>query len=150
MFCEKGIPKLQFGKYHCYKLPHVFDEPKNVIRVTNKIKDILKTLDIENKQLINHALSSGMNSFSAIEVFPRNDRGVRLPMGKGYTVITDHILTNVPLVINKGTRLVADFVSLIDWLEDPNRKYMDKDAVINFIADKMSLEEDENKKKEEK
>jgi len=116
----------------------VFDDPKNVIRITNEIKDILKTLDIENKQLINHALSSGMNSFSAIEVFPRNDRGVRLPMGKGYTVITDHILTNVPLTINKSTRLVADFVSLIDWLEDPNRKYMDKDAVINFIADKIA------------
>ena len=116
----------------------VFDDPKNVIQITNEIKDILKTLDIENKQLINHALSSGMNSFSAIEVFPRNDRGVRLPMGKGYTVITDHILTNVPVTINKGTRLVADFVSLIDWLEDPNRKYMDKDAVINFIADKIA------------
>ena len=116
----------------------VFDNPKNVLKITDKIKAILKTLDIRNEKLINHALSSGMNSFSAIEVFPRNDRGVRLPMGKGYTVITDHILTNVRVPEKKRTRLVADFVSLIDWLEDPNRKHMDKEGVISFIADKLA------------
>ena len=116
----------------------VFDNPKNVLKITDKIKAILKTLDIRNEKLTNHALSSGMNSFSAIEVFPRNDRGVRLPMGKGYTVITDHIITNVPVRVKKRTRLVADFVSLIDWLEDPNRKHMDKEGVISFIADKLA------------
>ncbi len=133
--CFIGLNPLIVNGIH---LIFVFDEPKNVIQVTNEIKDILKNLDIENEQLINDALSSGMNSFCAIEVFPRNDRGVRLPMGQGYTVITDHILANVPHTIKKRTRLVADFISLIDWLEDPNRKYMEKDAVINFIADKIS------------
>ena len=116
----------------------VFDDTKNVVKITNEIKDILKNLDIENQQLINQAISLHMNSFSAIEVFPRNDRGVRLPLGKGYTVITDRILENVPLPEKKGTRLVADCVSFMDWIKDPNKKYMDKDAVINFIADKIA------------
>lgn len=132
--CLIGLNPMNVNGIH---LILVFDNPKNVLQVTNQIKDILKILDIENKQLINHALSSGMNSFSGIEVYPRNDRGVRLPMGKGYAVITDQILKNVPVRINKSTRLVADFVSLIDWLEDPNREYMDKQAIISFINDKI-------------
>ena len=133
--CFIGLnPKIVNGVH----LIIVFDNPKNVVQITDKIKAILKTLDNKNEQLINLALSSGMNSFSGIEVFPRNDRGVRLPMGKGYSVITDQILKNVPIRINKSTRQVADFVSLIDWLEDPNRKHMDKDAIISFIADKIA------------
>ena len=70
-----------------------------------------------------------------IEVYPHPSKGHRLPLCRNRTMLLDKPL---PLITWRG-RKVQDVVSHMKWLRSPDRQFMDKDAVYDFVVQKLDL-----------
>ena len=96
----------------------------------SQIRGILRRLDNENPELTARAKSHGMSTLGELEIYPiRNGNGVRLPLSRGRKVFLDKELKLLPY---KG-KLVQDVVSYIDWLNDPERKYIKTEKILGYL-----------------
>ncbi|QDU50509.1 hypothetical protein [Gimesia panareensis] len=70
-----------------------------------------------------------------VEVYPDTQRGVRLPLARGRTMLLDKPLE---LIINRGKEM-QDVVGYIQWLGDPDRQYMNKDDVYQYVIERLDV-----------
>ncbi|MEW4454530.1 hypothetical protein AB1L30_17775 [Bremerella sp. JC817] len=70
-----------------------------------------------------------------VEVFPARQFGQRLPLARGRIVLLDKPLH---LVWRKG-KLRQDVEGYANWLLNRNRQYMDRDAVLSFVLERLDL-----------
>ncbi len=70
-----------------------------------------------------------------VEVFPARQYAHRLPLARGRIVLLDKPLH---LVWRKG-KLRQDVEGYANWLLNRNRQYMDKDAVLSFVLERLDL-----------
>lgn len=70
-----------------------------------------------------------------VEVFPALQFGQRLPPARGRIVLLDKPLH---FVWRRG-KLRQDVERYMDWLIDRDRQYMDKDAVLSFVLERLDL-----------
>lgn len=68
-----------------------------------------------------------------IEVYPHTNKGCRLPLCSGRTMLLDKPLP----VVSRGKSLAQDVVGYIDWLGDPNRSFMPKEDVLQFVTERL-------------
>lgn len=86
--------------------------------------DTIKALSEEQRQGIR-----------PVEVFPARQFGHRLPLAKGRIVLLDKPLH---LVWRKG-KLRQNVEGYANWLLDRERQYMNKDAVLSFVVERLDL-----------
>ena len=122
---------------------YVFAEPRELAVVHREVRAILKELDDRHPELAAQAKSAGMKSFATLEIYPTqrrvsddqwletpdNGNGVRLPLCRDREMLLDKPL---PLVIHRN-RQVQDVVGYIRWLDDPNREYMPKERILDYL-----------------
>lgn len=71
-----------------------------------------------------------------VEVFPVTFKGHRLPLCRGRTMLLDKPL---PLINWRG-RPVQDVVFYMKWLRSADPHFMDKDAVYDFVVQRLDVE----------
>lgn len=94
----------------------------------------LARLDEKHPGLDFTTIRGGERVFN-IEVYPNTSTGHRLPLCRGRTMLLDKPL---PLVKRRG-KVVQDVVGYITWLHDRNRQFMDKDAIYEFVVERLDL-----------
>lgn len=70
-----------------------------------------------------------------IEIYPDTQRGVRLPLARGRTMLLDNPLD---LITNRGKE-IQDVVGYIQWLGDSNRQYMSKEEVYRYVVERLDI-----------
>ncbi|WP_437191373.1 hypothetical protein [Planctomicrobium sp. SH527] len=112
------------------QLIHVFPEPRELAAVHQELRKILAELDSQNPQLAAEAKAAGMKSLSDLELYPTNGgNGVRLPLCRDRVVLLDRELS---LVTHRKQR-VQDVEGYINWLNDPHRKYIAKEHILDHL-----------------
>ena len=121
----------------------VFTEPVCIKEVTQKIRGLLLALDQKYPDLATSAKQAGMKTLGNLEIYPTiNGNGVRLPLCKHRVMVTDQVLG--PTVGGKSKKtssriqpmdenVVGDVVRYVGWLDDPARKYVEADRVIELL-----------------
>jgi hypothetical protein len=97
------------------------------------LKELAK-LDEEHPGLGFTKIRGGKRGFN-IEVFPDPAKAHRLPLCRGRTMLLDKPL---PLVKRRGKE-VQDVVGYMAWLKNPDRQFMNKDEVFDFVGQKLDL-----------
>ncbi|MBX3444359.1 MAG: hypothetical protein KF774_18300 [Planctomyces sp.] len=70
-----------------------------------------------------------------VEVFPARQFGQRLPLARGRIVLLDKPLH----LVWRKEKLRQDVEGYANWLLDRNRQYMDRDAVLSFVLERLDL-----------
>lgn len=68
-----------------------------------------------------------------IEIYPDPNKPVRLPLAVGRTMLLDKPLK----LVERRKRLSQDIVGYMEWLGDKNRKFMDKNDVLDYVMKRM-------------
>lgn len=89
----------------------------------------LLALDTARPDLAARARNAGMKSFAELEIFPNVSAGIRLPLSRGRTMLTDGPLTR----IRYRGRHAVNVEKYVAWLYEP-RVYMPRDDVHEYIA----------------
>jgi hypothetical protein len=122
----------------------VFKNPICIEKLTKKIRALLNDFDHKHPVLANAAKQAKMKSIGELEIYPtKGGNGVRLPLCKNRVMITDQVLG--PVTRKKSRKAskqdkstkekeVGDVVKYINWLEDPAKKYVTAEQVINFVG----------------
>ena len=125
------------------QLIHVFEGPRELAVVHKELRAILAELDACHPELAAAAKAAGMKALAELEIYPTQSRtsddeqletpdngnGVRLPLCRGREMLLDKPLA--PVTHRK--KQVQDVVGYIRWLEDPDRKYMPKERVLDYL-----------------
>jgi hypothetical protein len=106
-----------------------FDSSKPLKKVLALVRKRLAQLDQQHPDLAARAKAAGMPTFSKMEVFPQPNKGFRLPLCQGYQMLLDRPLAMVTV---RG-RMVQDVVGYVNWLNDPCRKYMPKQEILDLL-----------------
>ena len=107
----------------------VFAEPVDLQVVTEKLETILRELDQQNPELALKAKAVGMKTLAELEIYPDPNQSVRLPLCRDREMLLDKSL---PLVTHRNQQ-VQDVEGYIRWIEDPNREYMPKEKVLDYL-----------------
>src|SRR5690606_28694000 len=98
---------------HVIKL---FDQPRQLAVVRAEVRAVLDEISRQHPELEAEAEAAGMKPIRQAEVFPDPGRGFRLPLGIGYTALTNRPLTLVKYHAYRGVALYgADVVGLMTW-----------------------------------
>lgn len=101
----------------------------------HKLKARLVELDLEHPDLNRRAVEAGMPSLFKLEVYPQESgNGIRLPLGRGRTVLINRPLGTVE---HRGKTL-PDLHAYLRWMHDQNRAYMAADDVIEFVQARLA------------
>jgi hypothetical protein len=106
-----------------------FKRPISLDVAIQDIRDQLSVLDNENPDLVNAAAMCGVKSFAKLELYPSTQQGIRLPLGKGRTLVLDDYVKP----IKRGKRMVGDVERYVNWLKNPKRKHKDKHEILEFL-----------------
>ena len=97
-------------------LMKILDKPGSLGEAHSKVKAMLNRVADLNPELENEAALAGMKPIRQAEIFPDTSRGFRLPLGIGYTVLTDKVLPLVKYLTRNGVDLMgADVEGLMNW-----------------------------------
>jgi hypothetical protein len=101
----------------------------------SKLKARLIDLDGQHPELARRAVEAGMPPLADLEVYPQQSgNGVRLPLGRGRTVLLDRPLGTVT---HRGKTL-PDLHTYLRWMHDPSRAYMGADDVIEYVQARLA------------
>ena len=114
----------------------VFKEPKDLEFCTRKLRRMLQKLDSQNPQLAEEARNNGMKTLGELEIYPTRNHGFRLPLAKGRILMLDRHVKP----IQRGQRLVGDLETYINWLDDPHRKHMPREHVLQYLQTFISMD----------
>ena len=117
-------------------LIRTFPNPVDLEEATTLLRQLLLRLDAENPELARRAKDAGMATLGELEIYPQRDHGVRLPLCLDREVLLDAPL---PLVSFKG-KMVQDVEKYVAWLQNPNRQYMLKERILDYIHHFARLE----------
>ena len=97
----------------------------------------LQELDQRHPELAERAREVGMKTLGELEIFPDPQKGFRLPLCAGRTMLLDRPL---PLVFSKRLKKdVQDVVGYVSWLSRPQKNYMPAEAVIQFVQERLAV-----------
>ncbi len=130
----------QITGMHCIL---TFDHPKNLKKVIAVVCKRLVQLDQQHPDLAARAKAAGMPTFAKMEVFPQANKGLRLPLCQGYQMLLDRPL---PMVEVRG-RMVQDVVGYVNWLNDPARKHMPKQEILDLLRQNLGAGKEKIKDK---
>jgi hypothetical protein len=113
------------------QLIYAFQNAKEITAVHNMLRGILAELDIQHPELAIASKNAGMKSLADLEIYPttNNGNGVRLPLCLDREMLLDKPLA----LIAHQKRQVQDVEGYIRWLSDPDRKYMDKEQILDYL-----------------
>lgn len=98
---------------HVIKI-HQSPKPLHVVRAD--VQDMLNSVSRLHPQLEQEAIAAGMKPIWRAEIYPDADQGFRLPLGIGYTALTNKPLGLVKYHTYRGKPLYgADVVGLMTW-----------------------------------
>lgn len=112
-----------------------FERLKKTEKVVAIVRKRLVQLDLEHPDLAVRAKAAGMPTFSRMEIFPHPNKGFRLPLCKGYQMLLDRPL---PLTEVRGKQ-TQDVVGYVNWLNDPSRKYMPKQDILDLLKNNLGI-----------
>jgi hypothetical protein len=116
-------------------LIRAFPDRRRTADQVSKLKARLIDVDRQHPELARRAVEAGMPSFADLEVYPQETgNGVRLPLGRGRTVLLDCPLGTVT---HRGKTL-PDLHAYLRWMHDPNRTYMTADDVIEYVQTRLA------------
>jgi len=110
-------------------LIRTFDKPQDLDTITDSLRSILRRIDADHPDLARRAREAGMKTLGELEIYPQRDHGVRLPLCFGREMLLDAPL---PLVPCKG-RMIQDVEKYVEWLKNPNRQYMPKERILDYL-----------------
>jgi hypothetical protein len=110
-------------------LIRIFDKPQDLDTITESLRAILRRLDAATPDLARRAREAGMKTLGELEIYPQQDHGVRLPLCFDREMLLDAPL---PLVPCKG-RMIQDVEKYVEWLKNPNRQYMPKERILDYL-----------------
>lgn len=112
------------------QLIRVFDEPQGVKEVTQACRAFLKSLDRKYPELARAARAANMPTLGQLEIYPqRGGNGVRLPLCRDRVMLLDKPLA----LVTYRKRHVQDVERYVAWLNDPDRQYMDKERILDYL-----------------
>lgn len=107
----------------------VFHDFLDLAQVRAVLRKALVDLDKSHPDLANRAKAAGMKTLADLEIYPDADQGFRLPLSKGRQMLLDRPL---PLLTYRK-RTVQDVIGYMNWLNDPQRQYMSREAVYTYL-----------------
>ena len=111
-----------------------FDTLHDLDRATATLRKTLRELDRRHPELAEKAHAAGMRTLGELEIMPNLGEGCRLPLCRGYQMLLDKPL---PMVAYRG-RQVQDVIGYMAWLNDPERKYMAKEEILDLLWMKLA------------
>jgi hypothetical protein len=116
-------------------LIRAFPDRRRTADQVGKLKARLIDLDRQHPELARRAVETGMPPLADLEVYPQESgNGVRLPLGRGRTVLLDRPLGTVT---HRGKTL-PDIHAYLRWMHDPNRTYMPVEDVIEYVQARLA------------
>jgi len=106
-----------------------FEQPVLLDFAIQHLRDELSKLEKRNPDLVSEAHQLGKKSFAELELYPSTQQGIRLPLGRGRTLILDDYVKP----IKRGKRQVGDVERYMRWIKDPNRKHKDRSEILDFL-----------------
>jgi hypothetical protein len=106
-----------------------FEQPVRLDFAIQHLRDELSKLEKRNPDLVAEAHQLGKKSFAELELYPSTQQGIRLPLGRGRTLILDDYVKP----IKRGKRQVGDVERYMRWIKDPNRKHKDRSEILDFL-----------------
>jgi hypothetical protein len=103
-----------------------FNRAYDLGQATAKARKCLKELDRRHPDLGKQAIAAGMPTFANMEIKPSVTVGCRLPLCRGYQMLLDRPLAD------------QDVVAYMEWLNDPKRKYMPKEEILDLLWYKLA------------
>jgi hypothetical protein len=117
-------------------LIRAFPDRRRTADEVAKLKVRLIELDAQHPELAQRAVEAGMPSLADLEVYPQESgNGVRLPLGRGRTVLLDRPLGTLT---HRGKTL-PDLHAYLRWMHDPNRAYMAANDVIEYVQPRLAV-----------
>ena len=120
------VSKEDVSGMHFFK---VFPKPRNLNEAVGEIEQTLQQLDDQNPELRERAKKAGMKSLAEMEIYPAAEQGIRLPLARGRWMILDGYVGTTTV----KNRKVADIERYVAWLNDPNRKHMPVEDILQYL-----------------
>jgi len=111
-----------------------FPDPAPTVSAARYRRIDLMNLDEAHPELADAARRHGMKTLGEMEIYPNPENGVRLPLCAGRTALIDRPLG---LVTNRRGRPVQDVEAYVAWLLDPDKKYMARGEVFDYLKERL-------------
>src|SRR6516165_9949910 len=116
-------------------LVQTFRRPVLLESYRNTLRERLQALDKRHPDLAARARAAGMKTLGELEIFPDTQKGFRLPLCAGRTMLLDRPLE---LVYDKRLkREVQDVVGYVSWLSRDQKQYMPAEEVFQFVKERL-------------
>jgi hypothetical protein len=116
-------------------LVQTFRTPVLLGSYRNTLHERLQSLDQRHPDLAARARAAGMKTLGELEVFPDPQKGFRLPLCAGRTMLLDRPLE---LVYDKRLkREVQDVIGYVSWLSRDDKQYMPAEEVFRFVKNRL-------------
>jgi hypothetical protein len=117
-------------------LLQTFRQPVLVETYREMLRKSLQGLDDRHPDLAVRARAAGMKTLGELEIFPDTQKGFRLPLCAGRTMLLDRPLELV--VDRRFKRDIQDVPRYVSWLSlDDKRPYMPAEEVFQFISTRL-------------
>ena len=118
------------GGVHLFQ---VFSKPQPYQEYRDALRAKLVALNTKYPDLAKRAKEAGMKSLGEMEIFPNTQAGLRLPFCRNRTMLIDAPLAQ----ITHRKKSVVDVERYIRWVDTPNKQYMPRDEVFNYIQTRL-------------
>lgn len=116
-------------------LVQTFRKPVLVEVYRETLRERLQDLDISHPDLAARARAASMKSLGELEIFPDPQKGFRLPLCAGRTMLLDQPLELV--FDNRLKREIHDVIGYVTWLSLDDKPYMPVEEVFQFISTRL-------------
>jgi hypothetical protein len=116
-------------------LIQTFRRPVLLASYRDGLRKRLLALDQRHPGLAARARAAGMKTLGELEIFPDPQKGFRLPLCAGRTMLLDRPLE---LVYDKRLkREVQDVIGYVSWLSRDEKQYMPAEEVFQFVKNRL-------------
>jgi hypothetical protein len=118
-------------------LVQTFRTPVLLESYRNTLRERLQDLDQRHPDLAARARAAGMKTLGELEIFPDSQKGFRLPLCAGRTMLLDRPLERV--YDKRLKREVHDVVGYVSWLSRAEKQYMSAEEVFQLVKGRLRL-----------
>jgi hypothetical protein len=113
-----------------------FREPAQTDHLRFNLRKILHGLDGKHPELASRARKAGMKPLSELEIFPDQQKGFRLPLCSGRTMLLDQPLALVH--DRRRKRDVQNVLGYIGWIAREPKQYMPAAQVVAYVQQRLA------------
>jgi len=107
----------------------VFNDLIDLAHVRGVLRKALHNLDHDHPDLAKRAKAAGMRILGELEIYPDSDHAFRLALSKGRQMLLARPLQ----MVTYRKRTVQDVIGYVNWLNDPQRQHMSKEAILDHL-----------------